>query len=146
MIIHARAHNSRVRRIKLVSLLFHPAQPTSSSLHNQRFFFLFCFVFKPVSYLSSGDFNACDTYAYILKTGNRLWHAIHTSLHFTVFPYHSVLSYLIIFTGGVWMHHNLVTWSLNNGNLCCSQYFVITKNCFNEYPWPWAFPTSAAIL
>lgn len=63
---------------------------------------------------------------------NRLWHAQHTTLHFTVFPiipYRAALLSLL----RVSMHRNLFTWSLNNGNLCHSQHFVIKKKThFNE--------------
>lgn len=44
-----------------------------------------------------------------------------------LFLYHFISSCLTVFTEGVWMNPNLFTWSLNNGNLCHSQYFVIKK-------------------
>ena len=133
--------NTYIKHQKNKILLFHPAQFLSPQSA-----FLFFFFLKSVSYPSPGGFNACDTYAYILKAGRGLWLAIHTTLHLTVFPYGSVLSCPIIFTGGVWMHHNLFTWSLYNGNFGYSRYFVITKNCFSEHPWHQAFPTCADVL
>ena len=112
---------TQVRNIKspllYYSMLLSQLTPISKISH----------LFLPVSYLSSRDFSAYTIYAYNLKTKNRLWHTIWTTLLFTVFLYQSVsiaASLSLPRVSRCTMTDLVGLWIME---ICCSQYFIIKK-------------------
>lgn len=124
-----RVHNLRVREWN--EFPCHPVPSASLLLSPTPAIFKLFFSVYPMEI----SMHMLHTYAHILKTMDRLWWA-RLCMHVSFCPYHSISSCLVVFSEGVWMHPNLFTRSVNNGNLCHSQYFVIKKNHtrFSEYP------------